>query len=103
MAAEGDVIRDLQIGQTWREVDVVRDQHRFARADVKDEALMAAALGIVFQDFLHLPRAAYHRATTVLRDDLIQRGVGVAVAHFRRRLRCKWRRLARVGKPDSGE
>ena len=75
LTAEGDVVGSLQIGQARREVDVMRDQYRFARADVEDEALMAAALGIVLQHFFHLPRAAYRRAATVLRDDLIQRGI----------------------------
>ena len=101
LTAESDAVGDLQIGQARREVDVMRDQYRFARADVEDEALMAAALGIVLQHFFHLPRAAYRRAATVLRDDLIQRGV--SVARFRCRLRRERRRLAQVGKPDSGE
>jgi len=90
LTAEGDVVGSLQIGPARREVDVMRDQYRFARADVEDEALMAAALGIVLQHFFHLPRAAYRRAATVLRDDLIQRGV--SVARFRCRLRRERRR-----------
>ena len=101
LTAEGDVVGSLQIGQARREVDVMRDQYRFARADVEDEALMAAALGIVLQHFFHLPRAAYRRAATVLRDDLIQRGV--SVARLRRRLRqLRWR-LAQIAEPDGGE
>lgn len=34
LAAESDVVGSLQIGQARREVDVMRDQYRFARADV---------------------------------------------------------------------
>ena len=79
----------------------MRDQHRFARADVEDEALMAAAFGVILQHLADLTRAAHRSAATLLRDDLIQRGI--AVASLRRRLRqLRWR-LAQIAEPDGGE
>ena len=77
LAAESDAVGDLQIGQARREVDVVRDQHRFSCAEVKDEALVAAAFGIVLQYFFDLSRAADRRPAALLGDDGVERGVVV--------------------------
>ena len=83
LAAEGDVIGRMQIGQARREVDVVRDQHRFSCAKVKDEALVAAAFGIVLQYFFDLPRAADRRPAALLGDDGVERGVVVCAGGMR--------------------
>ena len=50
-AGEGDGVALPQIRHSWREIDVVRDQHRATRRKAHDETLVPGSVPIVGQHF----------------------------------------------------
>ena len=42
-------LASLQVRNTWREIDIVRNEQRVARIQPQDESLMSAAISVVRQ------------------------------------------------------
>lgn len=54
-AIEGHRIAPLQSGNSWREVNIVRNQHRMPRREGQNESLVPRPLVVIGQNFLHDP------------------------------------------------